>query len=106
MLNRRDSTLLEQRLFEKTNLEPDLHEKIEQIYMHYKMACMMFPCLPDAVFGMRYCKMILDNKKNQVPHYRSIAFHNKEKLTTYYLRRKSVLNYIDCVINNEIPPLS
>ena len=52
MLNRRDSTLLEQRLFEKTNLEPDLHEKIEQIYMHYKMACMMFPCLPDAVFGI------------------------------------------------------
>ena len=105
MLNRRDSTLLEQRLFEKTNLEPDLHEKIEQIYMHYKMACMMFPCLPDAVFGMRYCKMILDNKKNQVPHYRSITYYTKEKLTTYYLRRKSVLNYIDCVINNEIPPL-
>ena len=73
MLNRRDSTLLEQRLFEKTNLEPDLHEKIEQIYRMRmyetkpNINCILSPPLVDAVdiivqyfFGVIFKRHISD----------------------------------------------
>lgn len=89
-----ERTYLEEKVFLQSNLNDDLKSAIKEIYKKYKDALEMFPALHEAKFGMLYCKMILNNETNEVPHNKTIMAYTKETQTSYYMYRKQVLGYI------------
>ena len=96
-----ERTYLEEKIFLQTNLNTKLRSAIKSIYEQYKNTCDIFPDMHEARFGMLYCRMILENNSNEMPHYKSIIFYTKETQTSYYTYRKQVLNYINKVLKKE-----
>lgn len=96
-----ERTYLEEKLFLQTNLDTKLRSTIKNVYEQYKSTCDIFPDMHEAKFGMLYCRMILENDTNEMPHYKSIIFYTKESQTSYYMYRKQVLNYISKVLKKE-----
>ena len=89
-----ERTYLEEKLFLQTNLDTKLRSTIKNVYEQYKSTCDIFPDMHEAKFGMLYCRMILENDTNEMPHYKSIIFYTKESQTSYYMCYKRQYNIV------------
>ena len=102
MINKSDLDNLENRLFLQTNLDQKLQSFIMKLYNKYKFIYDLAPEVHEIRFNMRYCKMLLENKKNEPIVSESIIAATEETRHDYYFYRKRVLISIHEALKNEL----
>ena len=100
MLSKTELDYLETKLFLQTNLDPILHAFIMKIYNRYKSMYDLVPEIHEIRFRMRYCKLLLENHKNEQIDPKTIIAATEETTHYYRLYRKKALNYIYDTLKN------
>ena len=93
---------LENILFLQTNLDPYLHSCIIKIYNKYKFIYDLAQEIHETRFIIRYCKLLLENQKNEKIDSELIIAVTEETRHDYYLYRKRTLNIIYETLKNEL----
>lgn len=89
----KERSALEQMLFIYSQSNDDLRRAVQKVYDDCTRIneCREWS---DVKFGMRYCKLILDNQSKKCPDFRTIAKQVDEPVSTYYFYRKEILDKI------------
>ncbi len=96
-MTRAEKDILLEKLF--TEFDDNIKENIQILLQKYEDTHHLFPNVPEASFGIKFCKLILSQKDKRKPNYKYLMSKTYNKQTSYYKYRETILEHINSFVN-------